>query len=84
MENDDCPTMTNFHFTMSDDWYEEEFKRQHHYRELKVKKCCSSCKHCFDSYDCYINIALDRYPYKPFPVAPFAVCDKYEPEEEAK
>ena len=69
MANDDCPTMTNFHFTMSDDWYE---------------KCCSSCKHCFDSYDCYINIALDRYPYKPFPVAPFAVCDKYEPEEESK
>lgn len=78
----DKPTIV--HITMSDEWYEKKFKKENRYRELKVKKCCSSCKHCFDSYDCCINIALDRYPYKPFPVAPFAVCDKYEPEEESK
>lgn len=70
--------------SMSDAWYEEEFKRQHHYRELKPKKCCLTCKHGYvdddGCADCYVGI--DDYPHIRYDVAPFGLCDKYEPKED--
>lgn len=86
MANDDFPINPYFHVTMSDEWYEQEFKRQNHYRELKPKKCCYTCKHGYvdkDGYtDCYVGI--DDYPHIRYDVTPFGLCDKYEPKEESK
>lgn len=74
------------HVTMSDAWYEEKFKREHHYRKRKPKKCCATCKHCCIYLDstcsCYAN--LEEYPNICYDVSPFGLCDKYEPKEEIK
>lgn len=67
--------------SMSDEWYEKEFKLENNYRKLKPKKCCTSCKHAYvvapSYYDCYAD--TDESSPLPFPVDPFAICDKYEP-----
>ena len=67
--------------SMSDAWYEEDFKREARYRELKPKRCCLSCKHAHNYHDgtleCYVDIC--EFYHRPYPVAPFGLCDKYEP-----